>query len=128
MKIDTSFNTMNMDLTKSASQANEVEDFGSFFDSLNESSSEEEVKAVFQEFESLFINTLFQTMRSATNLGEGFIEKSHATEMFEGMLDEEFSKVMSNTGGIGIADMMYKQYTNFQNTTEKENEGFDMKG
>jgi Rod binding domain-containing protein len=34
-------------------------------------------------------------------------DKSQAREYFEGMLDDELSKEMTKSGGVGIADMLF---------------------
>lgn len=86
----------------------------------------EGLKKACMEFETYFINTLFKEMRSSSE-GTGLIEKSQARSMFEGMLDEEMSKKMSEAGGIGLADMLFK---NLQKAYEAEQEtpAFDIKG
>ncbi|MCD4712836.1 MAG: rod-binding protein [Clostridiales bacterium] len=86
----------------------------------------EGLKKACMEFETYFINTLFKEMRSSSE-GTGLIEKSQARGMFEGMLDEEMSKKMSEAGGIGLADMLFK---NLQKAYEAEQEtpAFDIKG
>ncbi|MDW7661765.1 MAG: rod-binding protein [Bacillota bacterium] len=86
----------------------------------------EGLKKACMEFETYFINTLFKEMRSSSE-GTGLIEKSQARSMFEGMLDEEMSKKMSEAGGIGLADMLFK---NLQKAYEADQEtpAFDIKG
>lgn len=61
-----------------------------------------------QEFESVFLNMMLQTMRKTIPDG-GLIEKTQATETFESMLDDEYAKSLSKSGGIGLADVLYKQ-------------------
>ena len=39
----------------------------------------------------------------------GLIEKSRGEEIFEEMLDDEYSKLAANGRGMGLADMLYKQ-------------------
>ncbi|PKM76316.1 MAG: muramidase [Firmicutes bacterium HGW-Firmicutes-15] len=64
-----------------------------------------------QELESVFLNKIMECMR-ATIPKSDLVEKSFATETFESMLDEEYSKQMSKTGSIGLADILYKQLSN----------------
>ncbi|MDR1558198.1 MAG: rod-binding protein [Clostridiales bacterium] len=60
-------------------------------------------------FESYFLQIMFREMRK-TDLGEGGIfAKSNAEVIFEDMLYEEYSKTAASRGGIGLADMMYRQ-------------------
>ena len=48
-------------------------------------------------------------MRASTKMGEGIITKGQHEEIFEDMLIEEQSKESTKAGGIGLADMLYKQ-------------------
>ena len=61
-----------------------------------------------QDLESVFLNKVFESMRGSIPQG-GLMEKSFATDTFEGMLYEEYSKQISKKGSIGIADILYKQ-------------------
>lgn len=69
-----------------------------------------------QEFESLFVNMMMKSMRQATQTDDdenALIEKSFGRGIFEDMRDEEISKKISQGGGIGIAKMMYKQLSQY---------------
>ncbi len=83
----------------------------SFEDALKkaaESGDDEKLKSACQEFESVFLNMMLASMRKTIPDG-GLMEKSQATETFESMLDEEYSKSLSKSGGIGLADVLAKQ-------------------
>lgn len=67
-----------------------------------------ELKKVAVEFEEIFVNMLMKSMRATVGDG-GLIAKSNQEEIFEGMLDEAFSKKVAQAGGVGIADMMVEQ-------------------
>jgi len=70
-----------------------------------------ELKKACEGFESYFLQIMFREMRkSSLHVGDMF-EKSNAEEIFEDMLFEEYSKISASRGGIGLADMMYKQLT-----------------
>lgn len=71
------------------------------------SNEDKDLKKVSQDFESIFINMMLKTMRSTVVEG-GFIEKSFGTKAYESMLDEEMSKEMAKSGGLGISEMVYK--------------------
>ena len=58
-------------------------------------------KKAFQEMEELFISTLFKEMRKSIPSG-GMFEKSHATKMFEEMMDEAFAKQAAASGQFAI--------------------------
>lgn len=70
---------------------------------------EEKLKEACREMEAYFIQQLFKTMKTSTQLGEGIIAKGQHEEIFEDMLIEEQSKESTKAGGIGLADMLYKQ-------------------
>ncbi len=69
-------------------------------------SPDKALKAVSQQFESVFINMMMKSMREATPQ-DGMFD-SDQTRMFTGMLDQQLSQTMASRG-IGLADMMVKQ-------------------
>ncbi|MBM3463045.1 MAG: flagellar biosynthesis protein FlgJ [Armatimonadetes bacterium] len=85
------------------------------YDPSKKAREDAKLKEAVQQFEQVFLKQLFSEMRKSvpkTNLmGEG-----KEQEMFEGMLDDERAKAWSQSGGIGLADMMYQQM-------KKQNEG-----
>ena len=72
---------------------------------------DETLKEACREMEAYFIQHLYKTMKTSTQLGEGIIPKGQHEEVFEDMLIEEQSKEATKAGGIGLADMLYKQLT-----------------
>lgn len=100
-------------LNKSVNEAN------SFEKALERAKSTKDDAALMktcQEFESLFVNMMFKSMKQATLLDEEdnqFIQKSYGREIFEDMRDEEMSKKVAQGGGIGIAKLMYKQLSKY---------------
>ena len=48
------------------------------------------------------------------------MKKSNAEKLFQEMLDQEVSKTAANQGGIGLADMMYKQLERQNNAIDIE--------
>jgi len=57
----------------------------------------------------MFVATLFKEMRKTVPAG-GMFEKSHATKMFEEMMDDAFAKQAAASGQLGIAQAMQEQY------------------
>ncbi|MGX8796368.1 rod-binding protein [Fusibacter sp. JL298sf-3] len=82
-------------------------DGAAFQTAIENAKSLEELKSACEAFESFFVQKLFNQMRQ-TSKSSGFVEKSMARETFEKMLDEELSKEISSAGGIGLADMLFK--------------------
>ena len=64
-----------------------------------------------QGFEAMFLSMMYKQMRATVPESELFGKKSNAIEIFEDMRDTELMNSVAKSGGIGIADMMYKQLT-----------------
>ncbi len=83
---------------------------------LNESketNSPEAIRAVAEEFESLFMNMMLKSMRSANRvISEGNYFNSFESKMYEDMLDEKLSVSLSKHGSLGIADLLVRQLSN----------------
>ena len=61
-----------------------------------------------QELESVFLNQILSSMR-ATVPKSDLMGDSFATDVWESMLYEEYSKQMSKTQSTGLAEILYKQ-------------------
>lgn len=68
-------------------------------------------------FESVFINKLWTQMRKSIPK-EGFLHGKDE-EMYLGMFDQEISKKLASSGGIGIGDMLYRQLKQELNTASR---------
>ncbi len=108
MKINNNLLQHNLNNAKQASNKQKTDDFKNILESAKASKDDERLEVTCKQFESIFVDMLMKNMRRTITDG-GFAPKSHAREMFEGMLDEEIAKVASNGQGIGIAKMMYDQ-------------------
>jgi Rod binding domain-containing protein len=60
------------------------------------------------EFEALFINMLFKELR-ATVGKSGLMDGGQAEEVYTGMMDTEMARDLAAKGGIGLADILYRQ-------------------
>ena len=69
-------------------------------------SPDQALKAVAQQFETVFMNMMLKSMRDATPQ-DGMFD-SEQTKMFTGMLDQQLAQNMSSRG-VGLADAMVKQ-------------------
>ncbi|MCK5737320.1 MAG: rod-binding protein [Spirochaetaceae bacterium] len=72
------------------------------------SSDVNELREVCDEFESLFVKMMLDSMR-ATLSDDTLIPKNSGEKLFEDKLYDEYAKNMSRTANLGIADMMYDQ-------------------
>lgn len=59
-------------------------------------------KSSAQDFEAVFLNTMFQQMMS--NVGQGPFGGGPAAGMWRSFLTDEYSKSFAKAGGVGIAD------------------------
>ncbi|OGQ93947.1 MAG: hypothetical protein A2521_04230 [Deltaproteobacteria bacterium RIFOXYD12_FULL_57_12] len=70
--------------------------------------SPENMRKVCQQFEAIFIQTLFKGMRATVPDG-GLLEKDISSEIFQEMMDQEVARMQSQSQGVGIADALYRQ-------------------
>ena len=84
----------------------------SFHDVLNQvidaNDDDELLKKACQEFESYFLYKMLQQMRN-TIPEATLMKKTYARGIYEDLLDDERAKQFAGMGGIGLAEMMYKQ-------------------
>ncbi|MDY4300175.1 flagellar assembly peptidoglycan hydrolase FlgJ [Pseudomonas salmasensis] len=108
---------MAMDMRKSGISS--TADSGSYSDlnRLNQlkvgddKNSEGNLRKVAQEFESLFLNEMLKSMRSATDaLGKDNPLNTPAAKQYQEMYDQQLAVSMSREGGgIGLADVLMRQ-------------------
>ena len=70
--------------------------------------ADRQLQAACRDMESLFLSYLLKEMRATVDKS-GFIDGGKAEEIFTSLLDVEYSKQMSSTGGIGLASILLKQ-------------------
>jgi peptidoglycan hydrolase FlgJ len=66
------------------------------------------LKQLCQDFESIFINSLFQEMRKSIPDG-GYLEHDLGKDIFQEMMDMEVAGEMSRKGGLGLGRLLYEQ-------------------
>ena len=69
---------------------------------------DKDLRKACEGFEAMFLNMMYRQMRATVPKNTLFGE-SNALRIFQDMRDEELMKNVAAGGGIGIADMMYKQ-------------------
>lgn len=69
---------------------------------------DKELKEACKGFEAMFLSMMYKEMR-ATVPENTLFGKSNAEKIFEDMRDNEMMKNVADSGGIGLADMMYRQ-------------------
>jgi flagellar protein FlgJ len=65
------------------------------------------LKAVASQFEQLLLDMMLKSMRRAAP-GETMLD-NEGSRLFTGLLDQEFSRKLSEQGGLGLADLLVKQ-------------------
>ena len=67
----------------------------------------ERLRKVAQEFEALLMEQMVKEMRAAVP-ESGLLDNLKGQEIFREMLDGEFVRLMSERGGIGLADFLVR--------------------
>jgi flagellar protein FlgJ len=86
---------------------------------VGDKDSDGNMRKVAQEFESLFLNEMLKSMRSATDaLGEDNPLNTPAAKQYQEMYDQQLAVSMSREGGgIGLADVLLRQMSKTRSTT-----------
>lgn len=66
------------------------------------------LKKTCQDFEAIFIQSLFKSMRKTVPDG-GVFKKDNATEIYQDMFDQEITKNISRKQSLGLAEQLYRQ-------------------
>ncbi|WP_439859070.1 flagellar assembly peptidoglycan hydrolase FlgJ [Pseudomonas sp. MBLB4136] len=85
--------------------------------------SEQNIRKVAQEFESLFLNEMLKAMRSANEVfGEGNFMNSNESKTYQDMYDQQLSVTLStNQRGLGLADVLERQMSKMKGPSERAN-------
>ncbi len=70
----------------------------------------QELRRATEEFESLFLAQLFRAMRETVPEG-GVFDDGFERQTYQQMLDGEFSRTIAHARGLGLADMLYREFT-----------------
>lgn len=68
----------------------------------------EALKKSCQDFEAIFIQSMFKAMRKAVP-NSGLFSRNTGTEMFQEMIDQEIATEIARRQSFGLADQMYRQ-------------------
>lgn len=85
--------------------------------------NEENIRKVAKEFESLFLNEMLKTMRSANEVfGEGNFMNSNEAKTYQDMYDQQLSVTMAGQkNGIGLADVLERQMSQMKKPSARAN-------
>ena len=82
--------------------------------------SPETLRAVAQQFESLFAQMLIKSMR-ATSFGDGLMD-SQQSDFYRDMFDQQISVELAKGKGLGLADMLMRQLSGVEGQAAAETE------
>ena len=85
--------------------------------------TEQNIRKVAQEFESLFMNEMLKAMRSANAaFGEGNFMNSNESKTYQDMHDQQLAVTLSKEGrGIGLADVLVRQMSKIKQPSSRPN-------
>ncbi|ONI40312.1 hypothetical protein AN639_04680 [Candidatus Epulonipiscium fishelsonii] len=90
-------------------QQMEATGFENILKGAMETKDDAELMEACQKVESYFLSTIFKQMKSSIQSDNPLIEKGEYEETFEDMLTDTQVDGMISAGGVGLAEMMYKQ-------------------
>ncbi len=80
------------------------------------SKEDQELKSACKGFEAMFLNMMYKQMR-ATVPADTLFGESNAKKVYQEMHDEKLMDSIADGGGVGLADMLYKQLSRSARTT-----------
>ncbi len=87
---------------------------------------EEALKAAAKQFEAIFTQMLFKSMRDANAAFESDLIDNRTSKFYQQMADEQMSSALSNKGALGLADLIVDQLKTSlpasSETSENENQ------
>jgi flagellar protein FlgJ len=104
----------------SKTEENKAKDFDAILKKASESKDNRALKEACVQLETYMLSQLFKQMKKSMISEEGLIPKGDYEKTFEDYMINNQSENMSKAGGIGLADMMYKQMMNTYGKETKE--------
>ncbi|WP_371363136.1 hypothetical protein SRRS_40950 [Sporomusa rhizae] len=77
-------------------------------DAIAKRKEDAKLKTACKDMEAVFLNMMLTQMRATVPKGN-LIGESSGEKIMQSLLDTELTKNMSQAGGIGLADMLYRQ-------------------
>lgn len=103
--------SLNIQSAKNAKASSEASGFEDALSNALKSGDEKQLKQACQDFESIFLGMMMKNMRATVQKSD-FLPEDQGTEIFQGMLDDELTKNAAESGGIGLAKLLYSQLKN----------------
>ena len=71
--------------------------------------AQEKLKNACSDFESLFINYMLKSMRTAFS-EDGIFENNNESRIIRSMFDENLATTMAKGGGMGLGKMLFESF------------------
>lgn len=118
MKVDAVLSTSNLVTAYNTAKVEKEQNFTQeLADATKKAKNDEKLKGACRDFEAMFLNLMYSKMRD-TVPDNSLYGTSHGEKIIQSMLDTEITKNMANSGGVGLAAMMYKQLSMQYNKTK----------
>lgn len=82
----------------------------------NGEQSDDALRAAAEQFEALFTQMLFKSMRQANEAFESDLIDNRTSKFYEQMADEQLTSSLSREGSLGLADLIVQQFKGLQNS------------
>lgn len=69
----------------------------------------DKLKEATQQFEAFFVNMLLRQTRQASKALGGEDQQDFTKETYDGWQDDQMAQAITTGGGIGLAEMLYRQ-------------------
>ena len=79
--------------------------------------SAEEIRKAAEDFEAVFLSQMLESMFEGVPT-DGLFGGGYGEDVFRPMMLQEYGKILSNTGGIGIADAVSRELLSLQETSK----------
>ena len=112
------FSNYSYDLQANAYSQAKTDLIGHTLKNAASGSDDAELLNACREFESYFISVMFKEMRKTVDTSNSVIPNGNAEDIFQSLLDEQISKSAATSGGIGLADFMFRQMKREQGGTQ----------
>lgn len=86
----------------------EINSFKETLRSVSENSDDAKLKQACQEMEAYFVKDMFVKMRNTIVKSE-LVKQESSSKIYEDMLDQEYSNLISKRGDLTISDMLYQE-------------------
>ncbi|MBH23249.1 MAG: hypothetical protein CMH57_02070 [Myxococcales bacterium] len=87
-----------------------LEDLAVEAEQAQRSGRQESIRKAAREFEAHFLTHMFKVMRD-TVPKDGLFQQSFSNDTYTSMLDQEYSKLLSDGGGFGLAAVLERQFS-----------------